>query len=58
MTPVEVRIASGAETIRVEPSRRGITLTNGSRWSQVLTREEAWQLAEALDAPQPRRRRP
>ncbi len=28
----------------------GITLTNGTKWSQALTREEAWQLAEAIDA--------
>ena len=41
---------AGGETIRVEPSRRGITLTNGDRWQQRLTREEAWRLAEAIDA--------
>ena len=50
MKAVDVSVADGAETIRVEPSRRGITLTNGSKWSQALTREEAWQLAEAIDA--------
>ena len=50
MTPVEVTVAGGAETIRVEPSPRGIMLTNGGRWSQALTREEAWRLAEAIDA--------
>ena len=50
MTPVEVTVAGGAETIRVERTRSGITLTNSSRWSQALTREEAWRLAEAIDA--------
>ena len=50
MTPVEVTVAGGAETIRVEPSPRGIMLTNGAKWSQALTRKEAWQLAEAIDA--------
>ena len=50
MKAVEVTVADGAETIRVAPSRRGITLTNGSRWSQTLTREEAWRLAEAIGA--------
>ncbi len=49
MTPMEVTVAGG-ESIRVESSRHGITLTNGSKWSQALTREEAWQLAEAIDA--------
>ena len=50
MTSVEVTVADGSETIRIEPSRRGITLRNGSKWNQVLTREEAWRLAEAIDA--------
>ena len=50
MKALEVTVAGGPETIRVERSRRGITLTNGNKWSQTLTREEAWQLAEAIDA--------
>ena len=50
MKVVEVTVSGGAETIHVEPSRDGITLTNGTRWIQVLTREEAWRLAEAIDA--------
>ena len=49
MKVVEVTVAGG-ESIRVESSRHGITLANGSKWSQALTREEAWQLAEAIDA--------
>ncbi len=50
MKAVEVTVADGAETIRVEPSSRGITLTNRGKWTQALTGEEAWQLAEAIDA--------
>ena len=50
MKAVEVTVADGAETIRVEPSRDGMTLRNGAKWSQALTRKEAWQLAEAIDA--------
>ena len=49
-TAIEVSIADGTESIRVEPGRRGVTLTNGTRWQQQLTREEAWRLAEAIDA--------
>ena len=50
MKTVEVTVGGGAETIRVQADRAGITLTNGTRWRQALTREEAWQLAEAIDA--------
>ncbi len=50
MKAVEVTVGGGAETIRVQADRAGITLTNGSKWSQTLTREEAWRLAEAIDA--------
>ena len=50
MKAVEVTVADGAEIIRIEADRAGITLTNGTRWRQALTREEAWQLAEAIDA--------
>ena len=58
MTPVEVTVAGGAETIRVEPSPRGIMLTNGGRWSQALTRAEAWRLAHASDPGAPKARDP
>ena len=47
---LEVSIASGAESIRVEVDRLGLMLSNGTRWQQRLTREEAWRLAEAIDA--------
>ena len=50
MKTVEVTVGGGAETIRVQADRAGITLTNGTRWRQALTREEAWQLAEVIDA--------
>ncbi len=50
MKAVAVTVADGVETIRVESSDSGITLTNGTRWSQVLTRKAAWRLAEAIDA--------
>ena len=46
---IEVSVAGGAETIRVEATPAGLLLTNGSRWRKPLTREEAWRLAEALD---------
>ena len=49
MKAVEITVGGGAETIRVEADRAAITLTNGSKWSQMLTREEAWRLAEAID---------
>ena len=47
---LEVRIADGAESIRIEVDRLGLVLSNGNRWQQRLTREEAWRPAEALDA--------
>ncbi len=47
---LEVSIADGAESIRVEVDRLGLVLSNGTRWQQRLTREEAWRLAEAIDA--------
>ncbi len=50
MKAVKITVGDGAETIRIEPTHHGIVLMNGSKWSQVLTREEAWQLAEAIDA--------
>ena len=40
MKTVEVTVGGGAETIRVQADRAGITLTNGTRWRQALTREE------------------
>ena len=43
-------MAGGAETIRVEVTPGALLLSNGSRWRQPLTREEAWRLAEVLDA--------
>ncbi len=46
---IEVPVSGGAETIRVEVTTDGLLLTNGSRWRQSLTREEAWRLAEAVD---------
>ena len=46
---VEVSISGGNETIRVALRGDGITIDNGDRWRQRLTREEAWRLAEALD---------
>ncbi len=49
-TALEVSIAAGAETIRVEVDRSGLLISNGSRWDQRLTREEAWRLAEAIDS--------
>ncbi len=42
-------MAGGAEAIRVEATTDGLLLTNGDRWRQPLTREEAWRLAEAID---------
>ncbi len=47
---LEVSIAAGAETIRVEVDRSGLLIANGTRWQQRLTREEAWRFAEAIDA--------
>ena len=47
---IEVAVAGGAETIRVEVTPGALLLSNGSRWRQPLTREEAWRLAEVLDA--------
>ncbi len=47
---IEVSIADGAESIRVEVDRLGLVISNGTRWQQRLTREEAWRLAEAIDA--------
>ena len=47
---LEVSIADGTESIRVEADRLGLMLSNGTRWQQRLTRDEAWRLAEAIDA--------
>lgn len=47
---LEVSIANGAETIRIEVDRGGLRISNGTRWQQRLTREEAWRLAEAIDS--------
>ena len=46
---IEVSIAGGAEAIRIEADRFGLLISNGTRWRQSLTREEAWRLAEAID---------
>ncbi len=47
---LEVSIAGGAESIRIEVDRLGLVLSNGTRWRQRLNREEAWRLADAIDA--------
>jgi hypothetical protein len=47
---IDVVVAEGTETIRVEATPGGLVLSNGDRWRQPLAREEAWWLAEALDA--------
>jgi hypothetical protein len=46
---LEVSVADGAESIRVEADGLGLVLSNGTHWQQRLTREEAWRLAEAID---------
>ena len=46
----EVSIADDAQTIRIEFDRSGLLISNGTRWQQRLTREEAWRLAEAIEA--------
>ena len=46
---IEVAVAGGAETIRVEVTTSALLLSVGSRCRQPLTRDEAWRLAEALD---------
>ena len=38
------------ERIRAESAPGGLLLSSGDRWRQPLTREEAWRLAEAIDA--------
>ncbi len=45
----EILLAGGTEQIRIETAPGGLVLSNGDRWRQPLTREEAWRLAEALD---------
>ena len=46
----EVSITDGAQTIRVQVDANGLLISNGTRWQQRLTREEAWRLAEAIEA--------
>jgi hypothetical protein len=47
---IDVVVAEGTETIRVEATPGGLVLSNGDRRRQPLACEEAWRLAEALDA--------
>lgn len=46
----DLPVGKQGEVIRVEARGTEIHLANGSRWAQRLTREEAWRLAEAIDA--------
>ena len=46
---ITVELAGGTARIRIEADEDGVLLRNVGRWTQRLTREEAWRLAEALD---------
>ena len=46
---IEILVVDGTEQIRIETASGGLVLSNGDRWRQPLTREEAWRLAEVLD---------
>ncbi len=46
---IEILVADGTEKIRIETAPGGLVLSNGDRWRQPLSRDEAWRLAEALD---------
>ncbi len=45
----DVPVGERGEVIRVEARGDEVRLANGTRWEQLLTREEAWSLAEAID---------
>ena len=49
MEPVTLMLASGA-SLTVRLIEGALQITSGEGWEQRLTREEAWRLAEALDA--------
>ena len=46
---IEIELSAGAR-IRVERTNDTVVIRQGERWSQALTLEEAWELAESLDA--------
>ena len=47
---VDVGIQQRRSRIRVESEQGGVRLARPGHWEEQLTREEAWELAEALDA--------
>ena len=49
MRRIDVPVGTEGQVIRVELRDDLVHLSRPGRWEQVLTREEAWRFAEAID---------
>ena len=50
MATIDVPIGERGELIRIEARGDAIRLSRRGVWEQRLSREEAWRLAEAIEA--------